>query len=179
MGFWYSKNAKLCMRSEQGTYYYSSNKYYGYVHNGENFKATDGTTGTYLYSSNYDSSSSIAALRASYTCCGFLMIPLGVSNMHVCLDNNAWDDTRYSYSGEVSGINKSMATSFPGSTVVTLTNTTNASLTFNSLVWTEYHNLSDYNNSIGTSKAMLHYAYIFDSSITLEAGQTITVSFTT
>lgn len=179
MGFWYSKNAKLCMRSEQGYYYYSSNKYYGYVHNGENFKATDGTTGTYLYSSSYDSSSSMAILRASNLCYLFLAIPSSASNIHVCLDNNAWDDTRYSYSGEVSGITKSIASSFPGSTVVTLTNSTDASLTFNSLVWADYGYLSNASNSQGTASMMLRYAYIFDSPITLEAGQTITVSLTT
>ena len=185
MGFWYSKNAKLMFRAEYPTKQGgSSSIQYGAVHNGENFTATDGTTGTYLYfsSQTYYANSTLAknAARSSVLSL-FIDVEYVGQNCIACLDNNEWDDSRYGYTGIVTGLTITSSQTFPGSTILSITNTTTDSKSFNSLVWntTGYLANSLVAPSEATQKTLLRYAYIFDNNITLAAGQTLTVSFTT
>lgn len=177
MGFWYSRNVKLLFRCEIGFWSKTLNDYYGYIHNGENFKAIDGTTGTYLYAYSKENDDYTAKLSARALVGDFIKLPDSAS-LDVCLDTGAWDDTRYTYEGKISGVTTAISQSFPGSTIITVTNSTTAPVTFNALVYTKPRYLSDSATSQGTSKTLLQCAYLCDSPVTLEAGQTYTVEFT-
>lgn len=194
MRFWYSANGKKFFRCQFGSYA-GSNYYYGSATDGTDFKATDGTTGKYVQEYQGDSGQSFAVNKLYSTVMRMAMCPLGFTPLgwsstngryFLCLDNDTFDDTKYAPNGKLDTSTYSMTrnTSFPGYTVLTITNSSDESITFNAIetitastAETFCFYLSNDNTSRGTVKPFLINALILDEAVTIPAGGTYSVSF--
>lgn len=194
MRYWYSANGKKFFRGNIGTYY-ASNYYYGCMTDGTDFKATDGTTGKYVQEYQGASGSTEGVNRMSNLALRLGVQPFGFSptgwastntRYFLCLDNDTFDDTKYAPNGQLGVSTYSMArnASFPGYTVLTITNSSAESITFNAIeiitgssADTYCLYLSTDNTSRGAVKPILIGALILDEAVTIPAGGTYSISF--
>lgn len=193
MRFWYSANAKKFFRCNL-TNYTSGSSYYGAITDGNDFKATDGSTGKYVQT--YDSTSGYGegTKIAGYNAILFVK-PFGVAHSnsttatryYLCLDNDTFDDAKYNASGslDTATYTLSINSSYPGSTVITITNSGASSIVFNAieLITASTANtagfyLANDNTNRGTIKPFLMNALILDEAVTVPAGGTYSITFT-
>ena len=182
MKYWYSRNAKLFFRSEIKSYG-SSSSYYGYIHNGETFKTITGDTYSYFYpnGSTYQASSTqanfAAGLYSFYDLQAMHMNDGNIFSMHCCNDND-YDDNKYTISNEVTGLTINISKTFPGSTVISLINSTDTPKTLNALLSTHKGNASGSASNYGSPATLLVGGVLFEEEITIAPGGTYTVTLT-
>ena len=172
------------MRAEYGTYA-ASNYYYGYVHNGEKFKSTAGVEHSYLYPySSTESNSSTALYHAASFVCEFLRVPSPtnpntVGNFtFICCHDDDYNDSKYTTTNVVSGISLSWSASYPGSTILTLTNTTTTSKTLNAILMRKYCRASDSASNYGDAFYILTGGILLEEDVTIPPGGTYAITLT-
>lgn len=180
MKYWYSRNAKLCLRADY-SYYQSSSAYYPRITNGENFKNTSGNSFPYLfpYLSSYDSGGSYAQKNAMANGFSYVKVPASSSTFTVkyALDDD-YDDAKYNITNEVTGLTYGFSATYPGSTVITVTNSTAESKTINAILYFADVNMSTQNNNYGSRYTMLVAGILFEEDVTIAPGGTYTVTLT-
>lgn len=190
MRFWYSVNGKKFFRISVTLYNGGASAYYGTVTDGNNFKATDGTEGTHLQAAFSKSSADESYAHIRNLIYQYIMQPLSTNSsntrFYLCLDNDTFDDTKYQTSGQLdtSTYTININRSYPGSSVLTITNSGASSITFNSLEYiigseTGMNYLAADNNTRGTAKTLLIHAIILDEAVTVPAGGTYSITYTT
>ena len=182
MKYWYSRNAKLFFRAEHSTYG-SSSTYYGYIHNGEAFKTIDGDSLTYFYPSGVSSdiSSTTALQRAKASILTDLQAIRWLSDSYhdtYCCDDNDYDDNKYAINNTVTGLTINVSAAYPGSNVITITNSTDTPKTMNALLYTHKGYASNSASNYGISKTLLVGGVLFEEEITIAPGGTYTVTLT-
>ena len=181
MKYWYSRNAKLFFRAEKLAYG-SSSSYFGYIHNGEAFKTIDGSSLEYFYPSGVSSenSTTIAVYRAGASVLSDLQAIRWIDSTHelICCDDNDYDDNKYAINNQVTGLTINISATYPGSTVITVTNSTDTSKTLNALLSTHKGYASNSASNYGSAKTLLIGGVLFEEEITITPGGTYTVTLT-
>lgn len=163
----------------------ASSYYRGYVHNGEKFKFVGGQEYSYLipYVST-DSSQSQALYHAAYYVRNFLCVPNPSEPNTVseftftCCRDDDYNDSKYAITNAVSGISLSWSASYPGSTILTLTNTSTENKTLNAILMTKSCNFSDTLGSYGSPAPILTGGILLEEDITIPPGGSYSITFT-
>ena len=178
MKYWYSRNAKLLFRTNSGSYGTASS-HYGYLYNGEEFKDIQGNTYTYYYGGGSSWNTSGEAVARTFSGAFEKITANGLlQSLMKCCKDTTFDDSKYAIDNEVTGLTISVASSYPGSKIITVSNSTDQDKTLNALLTFSTPYMSNSSSDRGSTHSTIYGGILFEEDITIPAGGTYTVTVT-
>lgn len=178
MKYWYSRNTKLLFRTNSGNYG-SSSSYYGYLYNGEEFKDIQGNTYTYYYGGGSSWSTSSEAVARIFSSAFEKITANGLlQSLLKCCKDTTFDDSKYAIDNEVTGLTISVASSYPGSKIITVSNSTDQDKTINALIKVDTPYMSNQSVNRGSTQTLIFGGILFEEDITIPAGGAYTITVT-